>query len=71
MTLDLSPNFGSITGEAETAAVAQIVLTATSQPDVSSVLFSIAGRPISVPTPGGVTTTQPVTAADYRPMLLP
>ena len=71
VTLDLSPNFGSITGEAETAAVAQIVLTATSQPDVSSVLFSIAGRPISVPTPGGVTTTQPVTAADYRPMLLP
>ena len=49
----------------------KIVLTATSQPDVSSVLFSIAGRPISVPTPGGVTTTQPVTAADYRPMLLP
>ena len=71
VTLDLSPNFGQITGEAETAAVAQIVLTATSQPGVSSVLFSIAGRPISVPTPGGVTTTQPVTAADYRPLVLP
>ena len=53
VTLDLSDRFGQITGEAETTAVAQIVLTATSQPGVTEVLFSIAGRPISVPTRTG------------------
>ena len=51
--------------------MAQIVLTATSQPGVDQVLFSITGRPISVPTPTGVTTSRPVTAADYRPMVAP
>jgi len=71
VTLDLSANFGQITGQAETTAVAQIVLTATSQPGVDQVLFSITGRPISVPTPTGVTTSRPVTAADYRPMVTP
>ena len=71
VTLDLSADFGQITGEAETTAVAQIVLTATSQPGVAEILFSIAGRPISVPTPTGVTTADPVTASDYRPMVLP
>ena len=71
VTLDLSADFGQITGEAETTAVAQLVLTATSQPGVTDVLFSIVGRPISVPTPSGVTTSQPVTAADYRPMVTP
>ena len=71
VTLDLSRDFGQITGPAEVTAIAQIVLTATRQPGVEQVLFSIVGHPISVPTPNGVTTSQPVGAADYRSLVLP
>ena len=71
VTLDLSQSFGQITGEAEVTAVAQIVLTTTSQPGISELLFSIGGHSISVPTPSGVTTALPVSAADYRPLVRP
>lgn len=65
VTLDLSREFGRITGASEVDAVAQLVRTATSQAGVSQVSFAIEGSPIAVPTPDGATTTQPVSAADY------
>ena len=46
-------------------AVAQIVLTVTSVPGVTSVLLTRDGTPVELPLPGGALTDQPVSAQDY------
>jgi hypothetical protein len=48
-------------------AVAQVVLTATSLPGVSSVRLLVDGAPVDAPLPSGRLTDAPLTAADYLP----
>lgn len=50
-------------------AVAQIVLTATSQAGVTQVLLSRAGQPVSAPLANGSLTSEPLTARDYRSLI--
>ncbi|MEI8051091.1 MAG: GerMN domain-containing protein [Actinomycetes bacterium] len=69
--INLSKAINRVSGAEETQAVAQIVLTATMQPGISSVLFQIEGRSISVPTGGGVSTSAPVSASDFASVLAP
>ncbi len=68
-TINMNAAFGQISGSAETLAVGQLVLTATSQPDVTAVSFAINGLAIAVPTADGASTKVPVTASQYAALL--
>jgi spore germination protein GerM len=50
-------------------AVAQIVLTATSQAGVRQVLLSRAGQPVSAPLTNGSLTAKPLTRRDYESLI--
>lgn len=52
-------------------AVGQIVLTATSVPDVEAVLMTRDGALVQLPIPGGALTSAPVTAQDYAELTRP
>jgi spore germination protein GerM len=52
-------------------AVGQIVLTATSVPDVDAVVMTRDGAPVQLPIPGGALTSAPVTAQDYMELTRP
>jgi spore germination protein GerM len=51
--------------------VGQIVLTATSVPDVEAVLMTRDGALVQLPIPGGALTSAPVTAQDYAELTRP
>lgn len=65
-TVDL--NFGQVPPD-QTTAIAQIVLTATSLPDVRRLLLSINGQPLKAPLVSGAQTDRPLTRADYAALL--
>lgn len=69
VTIDIAVPAEAPSGWASRRAVAQIVLTATSLPEVRSVLLRLAGVPIEAPLPGGELTARPLTAADYEVFL--
>lgn len=69
VTVDLSNEFAAVGGEEEILAVAQIVVTLTSQPGTDSVSFLLEGTPIAVPAPDGALTGEPVTFDDYAPLV--
>jgi len=69
-TIDFSTASASPAGEQTRRAVGQIVLTATSLPGVTSVLLTHDGEPLEAPLPSGELTTDPLTAADYEPLLV-
>lgn len=69
VTIDIGVPAEAPTGWASRRAVAQIVLTATSVPQVRSVLLQLAGEPVEAPLPGGALTSQPLTADDYAVFL--
>ncbi len=50
-------------------AVAQVVLSVTSVPGVTSVLVTRDGSPVELPLPGGALTAAPVTAHDYASLV--
>jgi spore germination protein GerM len=62
---DLTKEFTGIGGSDQILAVAQIVLTLTSSPQIRSVTFAIDGQPIEVPDGVGSLSSRPRTAADY------
>jgi hypothetical protein len=68
-TVDIRGAEDAPSGRASRRAVAQIVLTATSLPDVSTVLLTQNGQAVEAPLPSGELTSAPLTAADYAPML--
>jgi Sporulation and spore germination len=70
-TINLNATFGLVSSSAETQAIGQLVLTATTQSGIGSVNFEINGTPIAVPTASGASSNAPVTAADYRALLGP
>lgn len=69
--LDLSPTFTTARSADQILAVAQLVFTATTTSTVTAVTFSVAGKPIELPSPDGALTAGPVTRALYRPLLAP
>ena len=68
-TVDLSADFGTIRGQEQVLATAQIVMTATSFPGVSAVQISLAGTLTAVPLADGTLTTQPLTRSEYAGLL--
>lgn len=71
VTIDLGGDAEAPAGQESRRAVAQIVLTATSLPEVEEVLLTRDGQPVDAPLPSGELTSQPLSAADYEPLLLP
>ncbi|GAA0634624.1 hypothetical protein GCM10009547_43370 [Sporichthya brevicatena] len=67
-TVDLS--FGQVPPD-QTTAIAQIVLTATSLPEVNRLLLTIEGAPLQAPLANGAQTDRPLTRSDYVRMLRP
>lgn len=57
-------------GQQSRRAVAQIVLTSTSLPQIGAVVLTRDGAPLEAPLPSGELTTAPLTAADYDRMLV-
>ncbi len=51
-------------------AVGQLVLTVTSVPEITEVVLTSEGTTIDAPLPGGVLTDRPLTAEDYRDLLV-
>ena len=71
VTIDLGGDAEAPAGQESRRAVAQIVLTATSLPEVEEVLLTRDGEPVDAPLPSGELTSQPLSAADYEPLLTP
>jgi hypothetical protein len=71
VTIDLHGTADAPSGKESRRAVAQIVLTATSLPEIHSVLLTSDGTPLEAPLPSGELTSQPLTAFDYTPLLHP
>ncbi|MCW3845013.1 GerMN domain-containing protein [Micromonospora yasonensis] len=62
---------GDETGRSdEVLAFGQIVCTLTHRSDVDSVAFRRDGQPLAVPRADGSLSALPLTAADYRPLLI-
>ena len=68
-TIDISTGEDTPSGQESRRAVGQIVLTATSLPEVRGVLLTRDGEPLEVPLPSGELTSTPLTAADYAALL--
>lgn len=68
-TIELGGSSDAPSGKASRRAVGQIVLTATSLTEVSSVLLTHDGSPVEAPLPGGEITSAPLTASDYSPLV--
>lgn len=67
-TVDLA--FGRVPPN-QITAIAQIVLTATSLPDVNRLLLTLDGEPLQAPLADGALTDRPLTRSDYLAMLAP
>lgn len=65
VTVDLSSDFLNVSRELQRLALAQVVFTATSLPNVDRVLFEFDGEPTEVPGAGDELTSRPLTRADF------
>jgi hypothetical protein len=65
VTLDLSKEFGDVSGRDQVNAVAQLVYTVTQSPRIDSVKLAVDGKPIEVPDGTGSLTLDPVSRADF------
>ena len=70
VTIDLTGPGEAPSGLQSRLAVAQIVLTATSLPDVRAVLLSSEGDPLEAPLPSGELTTAPLEAGDFASLVV-
>jgi hypothetical protein len=68
-TIDIDVSAEPPSGWASRRAVAQIVLTATSLPEVDAVRLTISGDRVEAPLPSGELTSEPLTAADVEAFL--
>jgi spore germination protein GerM len=68
-TVDLGAAFEQLTGRNQLVAIAQIVATATGQPGIGRVAFTVEGTPILVPRGDGTLTGNPV-SRDAYPLLI-
>jgi len=70
VTVDLAGLGDVPSGLQSRLAVAQIVLTATSLPEVRAVLLTHDGDPLEAPLPSGELSTAPLQASDYDRLLV-
>jgi spore germination protein GerM len=68
--VDLSADFTAVGGQEEIFAVAQIVVTLTTLPEVDGVIFAIDGADVAVPTGDGSVVDSPLTPRDYQALLV-
>ena len=66
VTVDLSGEFLTVSGELQRLALAQVVFTVTGLANVDRVLFRFDGRPAEVPGRGDELTGAPLTRADFE-----
>lgn len=64
-TIDLGGGFTAIGGQEQILALAQFVFTATEQPAVDAVRFTLEGDPVEVPRGDGTLTQQPLRREDF------
>lgn len=64
--VDLTHQFGNVSGSDEVVAVAQIVYTVTTSAFIQAVEFSINGKRVEVPDGSGSLSLRPRTRAEYR-----
>jgi spore germination protein GerM len=69
-TVNFNSVFATLSGAAQSEAVAQVVFTLTAQPNVTSVAFQIEGQVAAVPVGSGAVVSTPVTPAQF-PNLAP
>jgi spore germination protein GerM len=70
-TVDLSTDFAQTGGADQILAIAQVVYTLTSLPDVVGVSFELAGQPVDVPTADGTLVSGPVGSQDFAALVAP
>jgi hypothetical protein len=70
VTVDLTGPGEAPSGLQSRLAVAQIVLTATSLPEIRAVLLTSDGDPLEAPLPTGELTTAPLEADDFNSLLV-
>jgi hypothetical protein len=70
VTVDLTGPGEAPSGLQSRLAVAQIVLTATSLPEVGAVLLTSDGDPLEAPLPSGELSTAPLVARDFEPLVV-
>ncbi len=63
--IDLTRAFVEVGGQEQILALAQVVLTATAVPGITSVRFALEGQPVEVPRADGTLSPGPLTASDY------
>lgn len=69
-TIDLDRAFAEVPTADQLDVVAQLVCTLTGQPGVGQVRFTVDGRPVEVPRGDGAATSEPVTRADFRTLIV-
>lgn len=67
--VELGPDFADLPGDQQLLAVAQMTCTLTTQPNISTVSFTLAGKDIEVPIQDGSIVSRPVTRADYARLI--
>jgi len=66
VTLDLSGEFLTVSGQLQRLALAQVVFTVTGLANVDRVLFQFDGQPAEVPGRGDELTSAPLTRVDFE-----
>ena len=69
LTIDLSAEFATVSGDILIQAVGQLVFTATDRPGVDGVLFTVEGEATTVPDADSSELTSPATRSDYAGLL--
>lgn len=69
-TVDLDRAFAEVPTADQLDVVAQLVCTLTGQPGIGQVRFTVDGRPVEVPRGDGSATSEPVTRADFRTLII-
>lgn len=68
-TIEIQSSADAPSGQESRRAVAQIVLTATSLPQIGRVVLTRDGKPVEAPLPSGELTSASLAATDYAPLL--
>lgn len=68
-TINLSGDVQGPSGDQTVLAVAQVVLSATTVPTVTSVRLTRSGAPLEAPLVGGALTSDPLVRKNYQPLL--